>query len=187
MNKLTKWVIDPQHSEIEFKVKHLMITNVKGTFKEYRAQIFTEGNEFMNAEIEVWIDPSSVYTGSADRDKHLTGPDFFDVENHKQITFKASAYEMKKEKEHYIPLQDLSAFCNIQMKTMRQLYYMQLLKYFLKAGFSGSCFLISRVVSSPRSTSSFSINCSASFCQSFGFLPGVRPWMLARNTRRTAS
>jgi polyisoprenoid-binding protein YceI len=108
MNKLTKWVIDPQHSEIEFKVKHLMITNVKGTFKEYRAQIFTEGNDFMNAEIEVWIDPSSIDTGSPDRDKHLIGPDFFDVENHKQITFRANAYEKKKDKEHYKVTGDLT-------------------------------------------------------------------------------
>ncbi len=88
-----KWVLDPAHSEIGFKVKHLMITNVKGSFTEFDASIYTTGDDFMSAEIDCWINAATISTGSADRDKHLVSPDFLDVENHKQITFTANTYE----------------------------------------------------------------------------------------------
>ena len=83
----TKWSIDPAHSEIGFKVRHLMITNVKGIFKEFDASIYTTGEDFMSAEVDFWLNPASIDTGDANRDAHLTGPDFFDVENFKQIHF----------------------------------------------------------------------------------------------------
>jgi polyisoprenoid-binding protein YceI len=93
MESKIKWAIDPFHSEIAFKVKHLMITNVKGVFKEFDASIYTTGDDFMTAEIDCWINPSSVDTGSADRDAHLKSADFFDVENHKEINFTGNTYE----------------------------------------------------------------------------------------------
>ena len=93
MEKKVKWVIDPAHSEIAFKVKHLMITNVKGVFNEFEASIYTTGDDFMSAEIDVWIDPASVSTGDEGRDKHLKSADFFDIENHKEINFVANTYE----------------------------------------------------------------------------------------------
>ena len=89
----TKWVLDAAHSEIGFKVKHLMLTNVKGEFKTFEASIYTTGDDFMSAEIDFWLDPASVDTRSADRDGHLKSADFFDVENHKQISFVANTYE----------------------------------------------------------------------------------------------
>lgn len=93
MENRIKWVIDPAHSEIAFKVKHLMITNVKGVFNEFEASIYTTDDDFMTAEVDFWMNPASVNTGSADRDAHLKGADFFDVENHKEITFTANTYE----------------------------------------------------------------------------------------------
>lgn len=90
----SKWIIDPAHTEIGFKIKHLMISNVKGVFKTVEANIVTTGSDFMSAEIDVAIDPSSIDTGNADRDKHLKSADFFDVESHPQITFMANTYEV---------------------------------------------------------------------------------------------
>jgi polyisoprenoid-binding protein YceI len=88
-----KWIIDPAHTEIAFKVKHLMITNVKGQFNEFDASIFTTGEDFMTAEIDFWMNPASVSTSDPKRDAHLRSADFFDVENHKQITFQANTIE----------------------------------------------------------------------------------------------
>jgi polyisoprenoid-binding protein YceI len=93
MSIKTKWIIDPTHSEIGFKVKHLMITNVKGFFREFEASIYTTADDFMTAEVDFWLNPASIDTGSADRDKHLKSPDFFDVEKYKEISFKGNSYE----------------------------------------------------------------------------------------------
>ena len=88
-----KWGIDPTHSEISFKVKHLMITNVKGIFKEFGASIYTTGEDFMTSEIDFWMNPASVDTNDAKRDEHLRSEEFFDTENHKQISFQGNSYE----------------------------------------------------------------------------------------------
>lgn len=90
MPEQIKWSIDQAHSEIAFKVRHLMISHVRGVFKVFDASIYTTGKDFANAEIDVWIDAASVSTGDAGRDEHLKGADFFDVEQHKQIRFTAS-------------------------------------------------------------------------------------------------
>ena len=89
----TKWGIDPVHSEIGFKVKHLMITNVRGTFKEFDASIYTTGEDFMTAEIDFWLNPASIDTGDEKRDEHLKSADFFDAENFKEINFTADSFE----------------------------------------------------------------------------------------------
>lgn len=86
----TKWSLDLAHSEIGFRVKHLMIAHVKGTFKTFDASIYTASNDFTTAEVDLWIDPSSIDTGDTKRDEHLKSADFFDVNNHKQITFISS-------------------------------------------------------------------------------------------------
>lgn len=90
--KKEKWVIDQVHSEIDFKIKHLMISNVKGSFKEFDASIYTTGTDFTTAEIDCWINVVSIDTGSPDRDKHVKSADFFDVEKFPQISFTADTY-----------------------------------------------------------------------------------------------
>jgi len=90
MTNQTKWSIDQAHSEIGFKARHLMIAHVKGTFKKFDASIYTTGKNFSTAEVDVWIDASSITTGDEKRDEHLKSTDFFDVQNHKQITFTSS-------------------------------------------------------------------------------------------------
>ena len=88
-----KWGIDHAHSEIGFKVKHLMAANVRGTFKEFDASIYTTEEDFMSAEIDFWINPASIDTGDEKRDAHLRSADFFDAENFKEINFIANTYE----------------------------------------------------------------------------------------------
>jgi polyisoprenoid-binding protein YceI len=90
MTNQIKWSIDPTHSEIAFKVRHLMIAHVKGVFKTFNASIYTTDKDFETTEIDFWIDASSITTGDKRRDEHLKSADFFDVENHKQITFTSS-------------------------------------------------------------------------------------------------
>jgi polyisoprenoid-binding protein YceI len=86
----TRWSIDQAHSEIAFKVKHLMIAHVKGTFKTFDASIYTNSNDFTTADVDLWIDAASIFTGDTKRDEHLKSAEFFDVIKHKQITFISS-------------------------------------------------------------------------------------------------
>jgi len=103
----TKWGIDPTHSEISFKVKHLMISNVKGVFKEFSANVYTSGDQLMTSEIDLQINPASIDTGVADRDAHLKSADFFDVENFSAIGFVGRSFE-KVDDENYILNGDLT-------------------------------------------------------------------------------
>ena len=88
----TKWAIDPTHSEIGFKVKHMMFTNVSGTFAAYDATITTEDDNFENANFEFSANIDSISTNNLDRDNHLKSGDFFDADNFPKLTFKASSF-----------------------------------------------------------------------------------------------
>jgi polyisoprenoid-binding protein YceI len=88
-----KWVIDPVHTQIQFKVKHMMISTVTGSFNVYDATVETEEEDFMTAKISFKADVNSLSTGSADRDAHLKGPDFFDAAKYPDISFVATQYE----------------------------------------------------------------------------------------------
>src|ERR1700740_1320908 len=103
-----KWILDPAHSEIGFKVKHLMIANVRGSFNEFDASIYTTGDDFMTAEIDFWLNPASVDTGDEKRDAHLKSADFFDVENFKEINFIGNTYEIVDNDGSYTLYGDLT-------------------------------------------------------------------------------
>jgi polyisoprenoid-binding protein YceI len=82
----TKWVLDPTHSEVEFKIKHLMISTVSGSFGSFTAtDIETEGEDFTTAKGTFTIDVNSVTTKNEQRDGHLKSPDFFDVATYPEI------------------------------------------------------------------------------------------------------
>lgn len=89
----TKWTLDPGHSEIGFKVKHMMITNVSGSFGKFDAKVETSGTDFSTARIEFTADINSITTSNPDRDKHLKSADFFDAENHPQLKFVSTRIE----------------------------------------------------------------------------------------------
>lgn len=87
----TSWVVDKSHSKIGFSVKHLVITDVDGFFKDYDAQITTQGEDFTKANIDFKISTNSIFTDNEDRDKHLRSDDFFNSEQFPQITFKGKS------------------------------------------------------------------------------------------------
>lgn len=88
--EVTKWEIDPTHSKVGFKVKHLMISNVLGSFREFSGEVKTTGNDFSTAIISFSLNTASVDTEMADRDGHLRSPDFFDSEKFPVISFSGS-------------------------------------------------------------------------------------------------
>lgn len=87
MANQTTWVFDPAHSEITFKVKHLMITNVKGELKQFAATLNASDESFKNATESATIQVASISTNSEDRDNHLKSADFFDAEKFSTIQF----------------------------------------------------------------------------------------------------
>jgi polyisoprenoid-binding protein YceI len=86
----TIWALDPTHSEVGFKIKHLMITNVSGSIGKFDATVQTEGEDFTTAEISFTADVASITTGNEQRDGHIQSPEFFDGANFPQITFKGT-------------------------------------------------------------------------------------------------
>lgn len=98
----TKWTVDPTHSEIGFKVKHMMFTNVSGKFTKFDASATTEGDHFENAAFNFSGAVDSVSTGNADRDGHLLSADFFDAAQFPQITFESTSFDKKNEGEYIL-------------------------------------------------------------------------------------
>ena len=89
---LTKWTIDKVHSEINFKVKHLVISTVTGKFKTFNATIETDNQDFENARIRFDADVNSIDTNNSDRDAHLRSDDFFNAEKHSKLTFESTSF-----------------------------------------------------------------------------------------------
>lgn len=87
----TTWKLDPTHSELTFKVKHMMISNVKGEFTSFEAEITTEDDTFSKAKVSASVKTDSVFTNNTDRDTHLKSADFFNAEKYPTITFEADA------------------------------------------------------------------------------------------------
>jgi polyisoprenoid-binding protein YceI len=86
---VTTWNIDPVHSAAEFKVKHMMISNVKGQFSGVQGRLFLDGSDIVNSRVEATIDAASINTRDGQRDLHLRSADFFDVENFPTLSFKS--------------------------------------------------------------------------------------------------
>lgn len=100
MENQTSWVLDPTHSEIVFKVKHLMITNVKGEFRSFNASITSVGTDFSKAKVKANIDASSIFTNNTDRDAHLQSADFFDAATYKELSFEGTSFT-KLDEDNY--------------------------------------------------------------------------------------
>ena len=98
----TTWKLDPAHSGAEFKVKHMMISNVKGHFSGLTATLTEHASDASLSSVEATIDVNSVNTGDAQRDGHLKGADFFDTEKYPNMTFKSTGVEKTGEAEYSV-------------------------------------------------------------------------------------
>lgn len=102
----TQWILDPTHSELQFKVKHLMITTVTGSLKTFNASLSADSDEFDNASISFEAETGSIDTGNTDRDNHLKSADFFDSAQFPIISFISSS--LAKDGEDYVLKGDLT-------------------------------------------------------------------------------
>lgn len=94
------WNVDAAHSSLEFVVKHMMISKVKGVFNEFDAVIEADSDNLEGATIEFNIDVNSIDTRKKDRDDHLRSADFFDIENHPKMTFVATDIKKKSDNNY---------------------------------------------------------------------------------------
>ncbi|MFA1818765.1 YceI family protein [Virgibacillus oceani] len=96
----TVWNVDTVHSDLGFSVKHMMISKAKGTFNDFDAVLEADVDDLTDSKLEITIDAASIDTKNKDRDDHLRSADFFDVENHPKITFKATDIKKKSENNY---------------------------------------------------------------------------------------
>lgn len=98
----TLWSIDPTHSEVQFKVKHLVISTVTGSFGSYDGQIKADGDNFENAKATFTADIDNISTNNEDRDQHLKSDDFFNAEEYPQLKFESTNFEKVGESEYKV-------------------------------------------------------------------------------------
>ena len=91
--KTTKWALDPTHSELGFKIRHLMITNVSGSITNFQVKAETQNEDFSTAKISVTADMTSISTNNTQRDGHLRNADFFEVEKYPEMQFVSTKVE----------------------------------------------------------------------------------------------
>lgn len=96
----TIWAIDPQHTEIQFKIRHMVISTVTGSFNKFEGKVVTQGDNFENAKVEFTADVNSINTNQPDRDKHLKSADFFDAENFPKLTFVSKSIRKKTDEKY---------------------------------------------------------------------------------------
>jgi len=93
MATLTKWSIDPMHSEVQFKVKHLVISTVSGFFKSFEGSVEADNEDFEHSKIEFSLDINSIDTNQTQRDEHLKSAEFFDAAQYPHIKFKSTSFK----------------------------------------------------------------------------------------------
>ncbi|MDX1350662.1 MAG: YceI family protein [Putridiphycobacter sp.] len=96
MSHNTNWSIDNAHSEVAFKVKHMMISTVTGHFEDFQATAKTDGDNFNNAEFKFSAKTASINTKNKDRDTHLKSDDFFNAEKFPEMTFVSKSFNGDK-------------------------------------------------------------------------------------------
>ncbi|WP_025763117.1 YceI family protein [Dyadobacter tibetensis] len=96
----TKWVVDPAHSEVQFKIKHLVISTITGSFKNFKGGATSDMGDFENAEIHFSLDVNSIDTNQSMRDAHLKSADFFDAEQFPHIEFRSNYFHKINDEQY---------------------------------------------------------------------------------------
>ena len=96
MENKTTWAIDPSHSDVMFKVRHMMISTVSGHFEDFNATVNADSDDFSGAEVEFSAKIDSINTKNADRDAHLKSDEFFNAESFPELKFKSKSYDGNK-------------------------------------------------------------------------------------------
>jgi polyisoprenoid-binding protein YceI len=107
------WTIDPAHSNIQFGVRHMVISETKGSFGNYTLEVSTKGMDFSDAKVMLQLDVNSINTHMSDRDAHLRSADFFDAERFPVIRFLSTSFEKIDDEEY-----KLSGELSIREKTL---------------------------------------------------------------------
>ena len=93
---ITKWIVDPVHSDVQFKIKHLVISSITGSFNNFQGGATSDTNNFEGAEIHFSLDVNSIDTNQDTRDTHLKSADFFDADQFPHITFQSNYFHKVK-------------------------------------------------------------------------------------------
>ena len=96
------WKIDVAHTSLEFAVKHMMVSTVRGQFTKFGGEITVDESNLLNSKVEGWVDLSSIETHDANRDNHLRSADFFDAQTHPQMTFVSKRIEKVGDNEYNV-------------------------------------------------------------------------------------
>ncbi len=96
---MATWTIDPTHSEVHFKIKHLVISTVTGSFKKFEGTVESDKEDFADAKVKFSAEVESIDTNNEQRDGHLKSPDFFDVSNHPKISFESTGVKKDSDDE----------------------------------------------------------------------------------------
>ncbi|MBI5471009.1 MAG: YceI family protein [Ignavibacteriae bacterium] len=128
---MTRWTIDPTHSEVNFKVKHLVVSTVTGHFDSYSATIEGESDDFTDAKIVFEADANSINTKNGQRDAHLKSADFFDAAQYPMLAFTSTS--VKKLSDHELQVDGIMTIRGVSREVTLDVIYNGTV-----AGFGGS-------------------------------------------------
>ena len=109
---MATYKIDAAHSEIAFKIKHLVISTVTGNFSKFDATMESNNEDFTDASISFEADVDSITTNNEQRDAHLKSEDFFHAQEYPKITFKSTSIEKKSDNEYVLHGDLINSWCN---------------------------------------------------------------------------
>ncbi len=97
---MAKWIIDPTHSEVHFKIRHLVISTVTGSFRKFEGEVEANEEDLSDAKIRFSADIASIDTNQEERDTHLRSADFFDADTYPTLMFESTEFKKKSDSDY---------------------------------------------------------------------------------------